>query len=236
MAMSLGLGGFWPTVMRSLRRIAPVYEEVNKTISFSTDLRLRSEAVADKVYEGDVVLDVGAGNGVFTKILLTTQPKVSDVVMLDALPEMLERAPRDNGKTHKVVGVFENMPFRGGCFTLAVAGFALRDARNMKQAFSEISRVLSDPARLIIADLGKPDSFFKSAAIALYWRLVAPVLAFIKHGPVGYEVHTIYGTYRRLPPNSLLKTLIALYFTKVEVVEKMFGGVVTVYAEKPRRK
>jgi demethylmenaquinone methyltransferase/2-methoxy-6-polyprenyl-1,4-benzoquinol methylase len=231
--MGPGLGDFWPRVIDSLRRLAPIYEEVNRTISFNTDLKVRANAVEGRVKAGDMVLDAGSGKGVFTKILLTKQPDVADVVMLDVLPDMLERALCDNGKTHRVIGVFENMPFRRGSFNLVMAGFALRDARDMKKAVSEISRVLSDSARFIVADLGKPDAFLKSAAIAFYWKLIAPFLAFIKHGRAGYEVHTIYGTYRRLPSNSVLKTILAEHFAKVEVVEAMLGGVVTVYAEKP---
>jgi ubiquinone/menaquinone biosynthesis C-methylase UbiE len=56
-----GLGDFWPRVIDSLRRLAPIYEEVNRTISFNTDLKVRANAVEGRVKAGDVVLDAGSG-------------------------------------------------------------------------------------------------------------------------------------------------------------------------------
>ncbi len=228
----LGLGEIWPEVIKSLRKLAPVYDRLNRIISLNTDISLRVEGVSGRVGEGELVLDAGAGNGIFTEILLMEQPNVRDVVMLDTLPEMLSKAvEKVNMKVaHPVVGVFEKIPFRANVFDCVLMGFSLRDAMNMHVALSEIRRVTQPNGKLIVVDLGKPDSFLKRIVIAVYWCLVAPLLAFIRLGFVGLNVFSIYKTYRRLPSNREMRNLLKNFFKEVEVREKVMGGVVIVFS------
>ncbi|MDW7977544.1 MAG: class I SAM-dependent methyltransferase [Candidatus Caldarchaeum sp.] len=225
-----GLGWLWPEVIGSIQSLAPVYDKVNRVISFASDRRLRAEALRDAVGVDDLVLDAGAGNGVFTQVLLETQPKVRDVVLLDAIPEMLAKACLNPGIVNPVVGDFEKTPFRDGVFDSVLMGFSLRDARNMNNALSEVKRVMADGGKLVVVDLGKPNNPLKKLALAAYWKALAPLLAFVAVGRVGLRVHAIYKTYRRLPKNSQLKSMLEKFFTAVEVKEKMLGGALIAFA------
>jgi demethylmenaquinone methyltransferase/2-methoxy-6-polyprenyl-1,4-benzoquinol methylase len=218
--------------MRSLEKLAPVYDRLNKTISFNTDVGLRVECLDGNVGVMDRVLDAGSGPGVFTEILLETQKWQGDAVLLDPLPTMhnLAREKVPHNISHQVAGVFERMPFREDVFDTVLMGFSLRDASNMAKALSEIRKILRKGGRLLVVDLGKPANILKRFAIGVYWALVAPVLASFKLGKTGLEAAAIYRTYRRLPTNTELKSLLKMFFETVEVREKILGGVVVVRA------
>ncbi|MDW8084284.1 MAG: class I SAM-dependent methyltransferase [Candidatus Caldarchaeum sp.] len=227
-----GLGDEWDKVITSLRNLVPVYDELNETISFKTDLRLRAESITGLISDGERVLDAGAGNGVFSRVLLKNQPNVADVVLLDFLHPMLKTAAKtlSPDKTHYIIGVFENLPFRENVFDSVLMGFSLRDARNTRTALSEVKRVLKQNGNLIVVDLGKPDSPLFSLLVGLYWKVVAPFLALLKLGKTGLNATSIYSTYRRLPKNNELKSIVQSFFEKVEIREKMLGGAVMLKA------
>lgn len=227
-----GLREFWPEVLESLRKVAPVYDKLNKVISFNSDVGLRVEGISGRVGEDEVVLDAGAGNGMFTEILLKQQPGVHDVVMLDTLAEMLSNASQkvSNTKTHPVIAVFERMPFRDNMFNSVLMGFSLRDAKDMRAALSEVRRVVGVGGKLIVVDLGKPDNRLKTSAIGFYWRFIAPLLAFFRIGLAGLSVYSIYKTYKRLPTNSEMKNLLQSFFKDVDLQERMMGGALIVFS------
>ncbi|MEM4294933.1 MAG: class I SAM-dependent methyltransferase [Candidatus Caldarchaeum sp.] len=220
---SPGLGRVWPEVMQSIKTIAPFYDKVNRMISLGSDRRLRVRAVCGRVGLDERVLDAGAGNGVFTTVMLEQQPGVREVVMLDILPEMLSRSG-SRWNTHPVLGDFERTPFRDDVFDSVLMGFSLRDARDMKKALDEVRRVMTSNGKLVVVDLGKPDNRLKNIAISLYWRTVAPLLAFLRVGLPGLKVYSIHKTYVKLPKNSEFKSLLKTFFRHVEVEERMMGG------------
>jgi ubiquinone/menaquinone biosynthesis C-methylase UbiE len=228
----LGLQKDWPKVVNSLRSISDIYERVNKIISFNTDMRLRAEALADVVMEGDRMLDLGCGPGVFSMVAEQIQPGLGDIVMIDILDEMLRRTV-SNGRTHLIQGVFEKIPLRDSSINTVIMGFALRDSHNLGEAVEEIHRVTHDNGgKLAIVDLGKPDDRIRHILIAIYWRIIAPVIAFIMLGRRGLEVSKIYTTYRHHPRTSILKNLLEKYFSNVRVREKMMGGAILINAIK----
>ncbi|MEM4560221.1 MAG: class I SAM-dependent methyltransferase [Candidatus Caldarchaeum sp.] len=231
---SPGLGRVWPEVMQSIKSIAPFYDKVNRMISLGSDRRLRIEAVGGRVGFDERVLDAGAGNGVFTTVLLEQQPGVREAVMLDTLPEMLSRSG-SRWNTHPVLGDFERTPFRDDAFDCVLMGFSLRDARDMKKALNELRRVMTSNGRLVVVDLGKPDNRLKKHAASLYWRTVAPLLAFLRVGRPGLKVYSIHKTYVRLPRNSEFKALLKTFFSHVEVEERMMGCALIALSRKPEK-
>ena len=156
---------------------------------------------------------------------------IKRVVMLDFLEDMLRKASLIDAD--KVVGVFENLPFRDGCFNLLTTSFALRDARNMTEAIKEFSRVLRKNGKYLILDLGKPNNIIARIVYAVYWRVIAPLIAMIRLGPKGMNAAEIYPTYRRLPTNRMLVKILREGFSDVIIKEKLMGGVVIVRALNP---
>lgn len=225
-----GLGKLWPTVIQTLSKSINYYRALNSAISFGRDVKVREDA-AERLRGLGVLLDLGAGEGLMTEIVLWKHPEVSLVVMLDALPKMLKAAEKRE-KAEKLTAVFEHIPLRDGCCEEAVAAFALRDAMDLEKGLGEVARVLKDGGLLTVLDLAKPDSLFKRTLITFYWTVVAPLAALLKLGRKGAIVVKILSTYLHLPPTSKLKEIYSRFFEKVELEEMFMGGVIILKAWK----
>jgi len=226
----LGLGKDWWRVIRALDKLSCFYDELNSVISLGRDKELRKVAARKLGNVNGIVLDAGAGNGAMTKAVLAENPNANFVVMLDFLPEMLKKADVERSVCEKVIGVFEAIPLRNGSVDGVVMAFSLRDAYDMNVALQNIKRVMKDCGRLAILELGKPDNVLKRFLVALYWRFIAPVLAFIKLGRKGLLAYEIYPTYTKMPKNSELVGLMKTFFGNVRVEKKMLDGVLLISA------
>ena len=225
-----GLGEDWEEVLQTLRRISRYYRRLNTVVSLGLDSKLRRELVRGRIGEGEIVLDAGAGEGSLTEIILEENPGLA--LMLDPLLEMLSRSRLSS--VEKVVGVFESLPLRSASIDVAALSFSLRDSRDMERALTELSRILKEDGRLLVLDLGKPNKLLVDMLFKLYWKLIAPLIAFIRLGVKGVTISEIYRTYRRLPKNIQLIKLVEKFFKKVEWREKLMGGILIISAWKPR--
>jgi demethylmenaquinone methyltransferase/2-methoxy-6-polyprenyl-1,4-benzoquinol methylase len=98
-----------------------------------------------------------------------------------------------------LLAVYEFLPFRDGTIDAAMAGFSLRDARDLDLALKEIWRLLRVDGKFLIVDLSKPDSNLKRLMISLYWSAIAPLIAFLTSGRLGLKFGALSKTYKRLP-------------------------------------
>ena len=159
--------------------------------------------------------------------------------MCDPLVPMLERAAASPGPggggapaPRRSCGVFEHMPFRSGQFDAVLCGYSLRDAISLRAAIAELHRVLKDGGRLVVVDLGKPDSRIVRAGVAAYLRLLLPVVALAAGGRLGLKFGALYGTFRRWPTNARLEGLLLERFSRVEFETDLMGGAIMVAAYK----
>ena len=63
MKKKFGLYEIWHEVLTVLSDIAPVYEDINKFISFGKDINWRYEGISKNIKFDHVVLDAGCGLG-----------------------------------------------------------------------------------------------------------------------------------------------------------------------------
>jgi demethylmenaquinone methyltransferase/2-methoxy-6-polyprenyl-1,4-benzoquinol methylase len=226
-ARSFGLSEQWFHIEKILSEVIPVYDKVNRYISLGTDLKLREEGLDALIRALPKVpwriIDLGCGTGKMTKIL--RQKTTFDSILTDALPPMLFIAKKNNPDSVGLLATYENLPFRNEVFDAAIAGFAIRDARLLSRALEEIHSSLKGGGYFLIVDLCKPDSAIIRGLISVYWRLIAPALAFIASGRTGLKFAALYTTYRMLPKNSELEKLISSCgFTISKKEYKMLGG------------
>ncbi|HID05458.1 MAG TPA: methyltransferase domain-containing protein, partial [Aigarchaeota archaeon] len=176
------------------------------------------------------VLDLGCGNGVFTKIAYEENPEM-EVVMVDILPEMLHYAKQvEKPKTNAVQALFENLPFRNGVFDAVITAFALRDAADGYKTLDEVDRILHRDGRFIVCDLIKPDNTLLEKLFGFYWLAVSPLLGIVAAGRKGAKVWVIWKTYRRWPKLSSFIEIIRSKFPRYELRRKMrFGVFVAVF-------
>ena len=233
MADSLGLGGQWGAVIKGLDEIIPVYDKVNSIISLGRDVGHRNRGISGRVHAGDRILDAGSGFGNMSKTAVgLTDGKIS-VTLYDPLIPMLKNTGAFFEKAPDMAhGVFENMPFRDGEFDAGLCGYSLRDAIRRRVAISEMHRVLKDSGRLVIVDLGKPDSAFIRAGVSFYLRFILPVLAFLVGGRLGLKFGALYDTFKRWPQNKKLEDLLLEKFARVEFEKDLMGGAVVIAAHK----
>ena len=124
--------------------------------------------------------------------------------------------------------VFEFLPFRSGCFGAAVAGFSLRDARDLESALTEIRRAVRAGARFAFCDLGKPKSILKATFVGAYILIAPPLIGLLTGGPSGLRFASLFDTYRLVLDNQSLRKALLAHFSNVEVEPKQFGGSIVV--------
>lgn len=226
----MGLGAaYWPQVMRALEDVIPVYDRVNRLISAGRADRHRAAGVAGRLRPGDAVLDAGSGFGNMSRAALAERADVS-LVLCDPLMPMLRRAAGLCGA--RACGVFERMPFADGSFDVVMCGYSLRDASDLRAAVSELHRVLRPGGRLVVVDLGKPDSALVRAGVAAYLRAAVPVIGLAAGGRRGLRFGELYGTFRRWPTVSGLRAVLGEKFARVEISTDLMGAAVMIAAHK----
>jgi ubiquinone/menaquinone biosynthesis C-methylase UbiE len=208
-------------VVNSLQEIIPSYEEASSRIAIHADRLMRARSVAFAVRRGSLVLDLGAGPGVMSRLVAA---RGGEPVLLDVSQAMLAASRFPN----RVRAAFEFLPFREGVFGAVVSGFALRDAQDLSRAIGQVSRVLKPRGRLGFCDLGKPDSAIATLIMALYLRVVPSIVGLATAGSVGLRYGSIYDTYVLVLHNSELKALLSSHFGGVEIEEMQFGGSIVV--------
>jgi len=214
-----GLQGKWAYVVNSLQKILPSYEVASSRISLYADKRMRAEAVAFAVAKGNLVLDLGAGPGTLSRVVARAG---GDPVLLDASRAMLGAS----GFPNSVQAIFESLPFRDGSFDGAVSGFAVRDAHDLPAALRQLAGVLKPGARFALADLGKPDNLFFRVAVAMYLRIVPPVIGLATTGRVGLSYGSLFDTYVLVLRNSELAAILASFIGPTEVHKTQMGGAI----------
>ncbi|HJU60194.1 MAG TPA: class I SAM-dependent methyltransferase [Nitrososphaeraceae archaeon] len=220
-----GLGYlYWKQVLSTLRDIIPIYDKVNRVISFGKDDSYRYLGISENVRPGDLVLDAGSGFGNMSLIIQKIIPNNIRIIMYDPLLEMLK-----NSREHIIVeslscGIFENIPFKDNSFDIVMCGYSLRDAINLETAISEIYRILKKGGRFIIVDLGKPDKKIIRLAVSIYLKYILKIFAYFIAGENGLKFKTLYGTYTKWPENQILYSLLKKNFSNVKFRKKMMGG------------
>ena len=220
-----GLQGKWSYVINSLQEIIPSYELASSRISLYEDKKMRAEAIGFAVRKDSVVMDLGAGPGTMSRLILARGGKP---VLVDVSRMMLSASSFPD----KVQAVFEFLPFREDSFDAVVSGFALRDSHDLGVALRQIASVVKPGGRFAFADLGKPDSALGLLLVGFYMRIVPNIIGLITVGRAGLRYGSIFDTYVLTLRNSQLASALSRLFGSVEVHGTQLGGSVVVKCAK----
>ena len=107
-----------------------------------------------------VVLDVGAGTGLFSRALA---PHVQTVVALDLTLAMLEQGRRDANRygisnIQFELGSAEQLPFKPCSFDLVVSRWLFHHLVAPRDVLREMRRVCRSTGRVVVVDLVAPDN------------------------------------------------------------------------------
>lgn len=113
--------------------------------------------------KGKTVLDLGCGDGSYTKMLADAGTKLA--LGLDSSPGMIKKAIETNGADNidYVVGTMENIPIQDESVDFIHARFILHYSGNIKKSFEEMYRVLKKDGEVFIV-IPHPDYLYKNWA------------------------------------------------------------------------
>ncbi|ACB40405.1 Methyltransferase type 11 [Pyrobaculum neutrophilum V24Sta] len=217
---AVGLGQSWHYVREAYRRIWRAYERANLVATLGGVDRWRREAVSlyyRRFGESPLkVVDAGAGPGNMARCL----KGIRYVVALDATPEMLSlNAEADE----KIVGIFEQMPFRDGSFDLLVAGYSLHASIDIERATAEFARVAKHQ---VVVSIGKPDNKLARRLLLLYTKHVLPwLVCLFTPRDVCLEYKKIHTIVQALPTNSKLREVVERYAEVIDFRVRAWGAV-----------
>lgn len=235
-ASSYGLNDDWQSVLQILEEIIPVYDRTNRFISLGADLNLRQkgiELLISKFSARDFsLLDLGCGTGAMTILFRKLKATGGLLLLVDPILKMMRVATTRTGEPG-VLAIYEYLPFRKEAVDAAMAGFSLRDARDLSSALDQINSLLKPGGKFLIVDLSKPDSKVRNLLISVYWRTLAPLIAFLSSGRLGLKFGALAKTYERLPTISQFVRLANQHGFKVEDESfSMMGGACVILLRK----
>lgn len=174
-------------------RIAPLYDAMNRVMSFGLDQQWRRAAAEAVVRPGDAVLDVCCGSG---DLALAAREAGGRVTGVDFARRMLERARRKTGDVEWLEGDALALPFGDGAFDAVTIGFGLRNLSDAPRGLAELRRVLRPEGRVAILELTRPRGVLAPLYRA-WFELLVPAAARLLPGGSAYAY--LPASVRRFP-------------------------------------
>lgn len=135
--------------------IAPRYDFVTRIFSYGMDRRWKRAGVDEVTLpENAVVLDLAAGTGDFSALVLRRLPGARSVAV--DLTEPMLRVARARGVPEAVCGDAGALPFADASFDCVFVGYGLRNFPHLDRALCEIERVTRPGGRIVSLDFFLP--------------------------------------------------------------------------------
>jgi len=127
-----------------------------------------------------IVLDLAAGTGDFSKLVLERLPQARAVAV--DLTEPMLRVARERGVNEAVCGDAGALPFADNSFDCVFVGYGLRNFPDLKGALREIERVTRPGGQMVTLDFFLPaNPIFRQGYLA-YLFLQGGLWGLILHG------------------------------------------------------
>lgn len=149
-------------------RIAPVYDELNQTLSLGQHKIWKLMAVKwCDLKPGNRALDLCCGSGDVAMLLAQQVGPQGQVYGLDFAPQQLAVAaakqqtrlnPQADATVEWIQGDALSLPFEADQFDGVTMSYGLRNVRDIPQALQEIRRVLRPGAKAAILDMHRPSN------------------------------------------------------------------------------
>jgi len=161
--------------------IAPRYDFVTRIFSYGMDGRWKRAGVEETILpENAVVLDLAAGTGDFSKLVMARLPQARAVAV--DLTEPMLREARESGIREAVCGDAGALPFADESFDCVFIGYGLRNFPNLPEALREIERVTRPGGRMLSLDFFLPRNGVFRRCYLTYLFLQGAFWGLLLHG------------------------------------------------------
>ena len=146
--------------------IAPRYDFVTRIFSYGMDGRWKRAGVEEAPLPANaVVLDLAAGTGDFSRLVLERLPRARSVAV--DLTEPMLRVAQERGVREAVCGDAQALPFADSSFDCVFIGYGLRNFPSLAAALNEIERVTKPGGRIVSLDFFLPaNALFRRCYLA----------------------------------------------------------------------
>ena len=163
-------------VVDLFNRIAPVYDFLNRIISWGQDQRWRRQLAGRMQLErGLTALDISTGTGDLALALKAACPEIT-ILGLDPSPLMMAGFRRKVVDARLTLGVAEQMPLADRSVDCAVCAFGVRNFFNRPAAFGDILRVLKPGGLWGFLEMSAPEGTLFPKIYAIYFKRIVPII------------------------------------------------------------
>ena len=169
-------------VAKLFTRISKHYDVMNTIMTFGLHHQWKriTAKLTTKGLSG-LALDIATGTGDLN-LQLAKNKNITYAIGIDLIPEMItlasekSRKTKANFKTTFLVGDALNLPFPNSTFACATAGFSLRNMPDLRQALTEMVRVVEPNGRVTTLELTPMNNSLQSKLFRIYFHKVVPII------------------------------------------------------------
>lgn len=207
--------------------IAPVYDFMNRAMTFGIDRIWRRRAVNMlRRHNPSQLLDVATGTGDFA-LLLWKRLALKSLTGIDLSERMLslaqQKADRKGAPIEFAVGDCLNLRFDNNKFDAVTVAYGVRNFEHLEQGYAEMHRVLRPGGTLCVIELSTPQNPLILSLYNFYTRRIIPLL--------GRSISKDARAYSYLPEsiaavpqgNEMLDIMQRVGFTRCQCRRMTFG-------------
>lgn len=168
-------------VASMFNKIAGKYDFLNHFLSMGIDKKWRKKAIQIlQAYKPQYLLDIATGTGDFAVEAVKLNPvKITGVDISEEMLKVGQRKISDLGLSEIItleIGDSENLKYADNSFQAATVAFGVRNFENLDKGLTEICRVLSPGAPLMVLEFSKPGNPVFKLFYNFYLFVLLPVL------------------------------------------------------------
>lgn len=216
-------------------RIAKSYDMLNRILSFRQDVRWRRIVSRAIAYEGErTLLDVATGTGDLLITICEDHPNIIQAHGIDIATNMLAIAEKKirtyswQSRVSLQRADVTALPFADQSFDVITTSFGIRNVVNIREALTEMARVLKNDGMLIILEFSLPKNWLVRMGYLFYFRYVLPCIGGIFSGDFSAYRYLNRTVEEFFPVEALSAMLKQHGYSRVEI-SSLSGGIATIY-------
>lgn len=204
--------------------ISSRYDFVSRLFSYGMDLRWKRTGVeCSDLPEDAVVLDLAAGTGDFSRLVLDRLPRAR-VVTLDLTEPML-RLARRRGVHNTVCGDVCALPFANAAFDSVFVGYGLRNFPVLTDALREIARIMRPGGCVVSLDFFLPRSASFRLCYLAYLYMQGAFWGLLLHGRARTYTYIADSLRSFTSIQGLSAMLVRAGFVQIQTRRFILGGI-----------